>query len=116
MRDRIEALLKTKNRSEVAAELGMSLSSLDRRLRKWGLTKAGWGSGKMKRKSRHVRLLYATENYTQEELAQMFGVRRETINQIINEKTYPEANFGLRGGADATVTFRYNPEGNIKSQ
>jgi hypothetical protein len=68
----------------------------------------GWGTGKLSyRKARQIRTLYATDKYEQAELAQIFGVSLGSIWKVLNHKTYPEANVGLRGTVDVKVTFQY---------
>src|SRR6185437_16865759 len=86
-RDELCSYMKDHSRQEAAAYFGVSLSALDRRLRKWGMTRSGWGSRKLNsERARQIRRIYATDKYTQAEIAKAFRVRREIINKIINNK------------------------------
>jgi hypothetical protein len=82
-------------------------------LKKMPKTKAGWGANKLtKFEVRQIRTLYNTGKYSQGELGKMFRISRRMAHLIINNKAHPEANVGLRGSAEVSVTFRYeaNPK------
>jgi DNA-binding XRE family transcriptional regulator len=111
-RDRLEGYIKDHSRQEAAVHFGLSLSSLDRKLRKWGLTRRGWGSRKLNsERARQIRRIYSTDKYTQAEIARAFRVRREIVNKIINNKLYPEISMGFGGSAEVKLILHYESSG-----
>jgi hypothetical protein len=64
----------------------------------------GWFPGKLNRlKAREIRRRYMIEEITQKELAAEYGVSLTTIQKVINDRIYPEANMGLRGSAEVKL-------------
>jgi hypothetical protein len=71
-------------------------------------TKAGWTPGKLDlAKAQEIRRLYATDKYTQEELAEQYGVTEATIWRVVNYKIYRTfANPAFGGTADVSLTLQ----------
>lgn len=67
----------------------------------------GWGTGKLNfQKAQQIRRLYATDKYTQKELAAMFGVSETIIWRIVNYRAYRKTTQGFSGTADVHVSFK----------
>jgi len=72
-------------------------------------TKKGYGACKLNMdKANKIRVLYATDKYTQQKLGKMFGVSQPLIGRIINNKVYKSYKADLCFGGSADVIFLPN--------
>lgn len=73
-------------------------------------TRPGWGPGKLDmEKAREIRRLYWAEEYTQYQLAALFGVSQSMIGRIVNNKAFREDPVGtLSGSAEVTLLVHDN--------
>jgi predicted DNA-binding protein (UPF0251 family) len=113
---------------EAATYFGVSVRTVARRLESLGLRHhdiksdpvaltsdqeeiaRGWGGKRLGRtKALEIRNLDNTTDYTQRELALMYGVSEGTIWRVVNNVVYKKHGFGFGGSATATVTFRVEP-------
>lgn len=59
-----------------------------------------------------IRELYATDEYTQEQLAEEFGVSQSTICKIINHYIHKKAvDVSMTGKADVQIGYKYGDKG-----
>jgi predicted DNA-binding protein (UPF0251 family) len=83
----------------------MSEVTINRRLKKWNLTK---GRKKIAASVvREIRKLYDQDTYTQEKLAEIYGISRKSVNEIINFKSRLEVgDFGTHGAAEVSFMIK----------
>jgi len=58
-------------------------------------------------KAREIRQLYFTENFTQQQLADRYGVSQAAIGRVVNNITYrEERTLGIGGESPCSVEYR----------
>lgn len=104
----LEELLSRLTRSEIVIECGISQSTLSRLLKKYGLTKSGYGSRKLNFDiAQDIRRIHNKEKYTQSELADLFDVSQPTIHKVLNNMIYKLNGPKVTGEADVKVGYNY---------
>lgn len=102
----LQQYLDSMSKKDVAAELEISQSTLNRWMKVHGLCRKGWGPGKLSyEKAQEIRKLYSSGKHTQESLAEKMKVCQSTINKIINNTIYKEK--FLSGKADVKVNIKF---------
>jgi len=113
--EELAAALASGTQDQAADAFGCSV----RTVRRWVRT-LGLGRRRAERKTRRVpkldserakviRTLYGTEEYTQTQLAAMFGVSQSMIARVVNNKAYREESLGtFSGSADVQVGYRHS--------
>jgi predicted DNA-binding protein (UPF0251 family) len=92
---------------EASIHFGVSESTISRKLRGLNVKRAGYGPGKITPGlAKHIRRLYNQDIYTQKEVADIFGISRKLVNEIINFKVHIDSDVGTQGTADVHFTIK----------
>lgn len=113
--EELAAALAAGTQDQAAEAFGCSVRTVRRWVRTFGLGRRRRDRGPRRvpkldsERAKVIRTLYATEDYTQAQLAAMFGVSQSMIARVVNNKAYPEADLGtFSGSADVQVGYRHS--------
>jgi DNA-binding MarR family transcriptional regulator len=107
-KEELEELLSRLTRAEIIQECNISQSTLSRLIKKYGLTKKGYGSGKLNIDiARKIRTMHALGDCTQTQLALAFNVSQPTIHKVLNNTIYKSNGPRVTGEASVKVGYNY---------
>lgn len=107
-KEELEELLSRLTRSEIAQEYDISQSTLSRLIKKYGLTKSGYGSGKLSLDlAEKIRAMHMLGDYTQTQLATAFNVSQPTIHKVLSNMIYRSNGPKVTGEASVKVGYTY---------
>jgi DNA invertase Pin-like site-specific DNA recombinase len=107
-KEELEELLSRLTRSEIVVECGISQSTLSRLLKKYNLTKNGYGSGKLNFNiAQDIRRIHSKGKHTQSDIADLFEVSQPTIHKVLSNMIYKASGPRVTGEASVKVGYNY---------
>lgn len=90
-KEELKSLLAFHSRKEVSKILGVSSSTVQRLVRRFGLTQKKFNPKLTRDQVEEIRLFYFEKDIKQIDLASMFKVSQATIGRIVNKSIYKDS-------------------------
>lgn len=107
--EELDEYLKSYSRIDICNFLNISMRTLDRLIKKKGLTKINHGPKRLNQKViEEIRILYKSKKYKQKQIAEKFEVSQSLVSKIINNEIHKDyKKFKLGGQAAVRIGYKY---------